>query len=153
MTDTQFWSILRQLYGHRNATREKGQALRILIADDHIEVRHTLRFILESHAGWEVCSEAEDGVEAVRRALECVPDVIVMDVTMPAMNGLDAARMIIKKLPQSSIVILTQHQSNELARLAMQAGVHGFVTKAEATDELVRAVERASKPNRWGPTC
>jgi DNA-binding NarL/FixJ family response regulator len=114
---------------------------RILIADDHEIVRHGLRALLESHPGWEVCGEAVDGRDAVNKTAELKPDVVAMDIGMPNLNGLDAARQILRENPRQKILFLTMYQSEQLARTCMQAGVRGLLLKSEAGLELVTAIE------------
>ena len=113
--------------------------LRILLADDHEMVRHGLRVIIEEY-GLRICGEASNGQEAVRLSRELKPDVVVMDVTMPIMNGLQAARQIRKDLSSTEVLILTMHESSELAAEAHAAGVKGFVLKAESGTALIAAL-------------
>ena len=115
--------------------------VRILVADDHDIVRQGLRALLEAQAGWEVCGEAATGREAVERARHEKPDVVVLDVSMPELNGLEAARQILQALPRTEILILTMHESEEMARQVLAVGVHGYVLKSDAARELVSAVE------------
>ncbi len=114
---------------------------RILIADDHEIVRHGLRALLESHAGWEVCGEATDGWDAVKKTAELKPDVVAMDIGMPNLNGLDAARQILRDNPRQKVLFLTMYQSEQLARTILQAGARGLLLKSEAGLELVSAIE------------
>ena len=115
--------------------------VRILVADDHDIVRQGLRALLESRPGWEVCGEAATGREAVERARQGKPDVVVLDVSMPELNGLEAARQILQVLPRTEILILTMHESEEMARQVLGVGVRGYVLKSDAARELVSAVE------------
>src|ERR1051326_3733158 len=115
--------------------------MRILIADDHDVVRTGLRPLLLERRGWEVCGEAKTGREAVILALQTKPDVVVMDIGMPELNGLEAARQIRKTLPNTEIVILSLHLSDELVYEIVQAGVRGYVLKSDANRDLVNAVE------------
>jgi len=114
--------------------------VRILIADDHDIVRQGLRALLEAQGGWEVCAEAATGREAVERARHEKPDVVVLDVSMPELNGLEAARQILQALPRTEILILTMHESEAMARQMLAVGVHGYVLKSDAARELVSAV-------------
>jgi DNA-binding NarL/FixJ family response regulator len=116
--------------------------VRILIADDHEIFRRGLRSLLESHPEWEVCGEAVDGQEAVDRFKELQPDVIVLDVGMPRLNGLEAAELIRKQVPDSRIVILSQHEPQVIKQAALGAGARAYVTKSEVSQELVMAIER-----------
>jgi DNA-binding NarL/FixJ family response regulator len=116
--------------------------VRILIADDHEIFRRGLRSLLESHPEWEVCGEAVDGQEAVDRFKELQPDVIVLDIGMPRLNGLEAAELIRKQVPDSRIVILSQHEPQVIKQAALGAGARAYVTKSEVSQELVMAIER-----------
>ena len=135
--------------GPRNAV-----AIRILIADDHPVVRHGLRTLLEVHQGWEVVDEAADGLEALEKADRLSPDVILLDVSMPKMNGLEACRLIRKAAPSSEILIVTQHDSPQMKREAFAAGARGFVVKSNAGRDLLIAIETVSqhKPYTLGPS-
>ena len=115
--------------------------LRILIADDHDVVREGLRVLLQARPGWEVCAEAKTGREAVEQARQLKPDVVVLDVSMPELNGLEAARQILRAVPRTEILILTMHESEELARQVLAVGVRGYVLKSDAGRELLAAVE------------
>ncbi len=106
--------------------------LRILIADDHALVRRGLRSVLEAQTNWTVCGEAQDGREAAKLALKLRPDIVLLDVTMPELNGLDATRQICRGLPGTPILILTMHESEELCGEAVQAGASGCVLKSDS---------------------
>jgi DNA-binding NarL/FixJ family response regulator len=122
--------------------------VKILVADDHDIVRQGLRALLESQSGWEVCAEAVTGREAVKKAEESKPDVVVMDISMPELNGLEATRLILKAVPQAEVLILTMHDSEELIREVLDAGARGYVLKSDAGRDLVAAVDalRQHKP-------
>jgi DNA-binding NarL/FixJ family response regulator len=115
--------------------------VRILIADDHDVVRAGLRQLLLERKGWEICGEASTGRQAVTLALETKPDVVVMDISMPELNGLEASRQIRKGLPKTEIVILSLHLSDQLAYEIVDAGIRGYVLKSDANRDLVSAVE------------
>ena len=115
---------------------------RILVTDDHEMVRHGLRAVLEAHPGWVVCGEAADGIEALVQARALKPDLVILDFTMPKLNGLGAARQIRQELPQTEVLILTMHESESLARALAKVGVRGCVLKSDAGRVLVSAVER-----------
>ena len=119
--------------------------LRILIADDHEVVRRGLRSLLSSRADWEVCGEAVDGREAVQKAKCLKPDLVVLDISMPHLNGLDVTRIIRKESPQSEILILSQHESPEVVRAAREAGARGYVVKADISRDLLSVVEAVSR--------
>jgi len=115
--------------------------LRILIADDHEVVRRGLSTLLQTHEGWEICGEAKDGREAVDMARQLKPDVVILDVGMPNLNGLAATRLLSQHNPQQKIIILTITDSDGVIREALDAGARGFVLKSDAARDLVSAVE------------
>jgi DNA-binding NarL/FixJ family response regulator len=115
--------------------------LRILIADDHEVARRGIRAMLESHPSWEVCGEAKDGREAVELAMRVKPDLILLDIGMPNLNGLEAARQILAVSPDIAILILTMHDSDQVVREVLRAGARGFLLKSDAGRDLVAAVE------------
>jgi two-component system response regulator NreC len=114
---------------------------RILIVDDHPVVRRGLRHLLAVQNGWEVIDEAADGLEAVEKAQYLNPDVILLDISMPKMNGLDACRLIRERAPESEVLILTQHDSPQMLREALNAGARGYVVKSKADSDLLDAVK------------
>ena len=116
-------------------------ALRILIADDHEVARRGIRCVLESHAEWEVCGEATDGREAVELAGRLKPDILLLDIGMPNLNGLDATRQILAIMPEARILILTVHDSEQVVREVLAAGARGFLLKSDAGRDLLVAVE------------
>ena len=113
--------------------------VRILIADDHEVVRQGVRALLEAEPGWVVCGEATSGREAVAKAVELRPDVVVLDVSMPELNGLEATRQIRSVVP-SKILILTVHESEQVVTEVVDAGAHGYVLKTDAGRTLVKAI-------------
>jgi len=115
--------------------------LRILIADDHEVARKGIRALLESHPGWEVCAEAKDGRDAVELAASTKPDLVLLDIGMPNLNGLEAARQILTVSPDVAILILTMHDSDNVVREVLRAGARGFLLKSDAGKDLVAAVE------------
>lgn len=119
--------------------------LRIFIADDHEVVRDGTRSIIERQPGWEVCGVAETGREAVDNAIALEPDIVVMDMTMPDLNGLDAAILIKRRLPKTEILIFTAHESDQLVREVFEAGVKSFICKSQAHNFLVEAIESLSR--------
>jgi DNA-binding NarL/FixJ family response regulator len=119
--------------------------VRILVADDHPVVRHGLRTLLGGHPEWEIVDEAADGFEAVDKADRLKPDVVVLDITMPKMSGLEACRLIRKTVPASEILIVTQHDSPQMMREALEAGARGYVVKSNAARDLLAAVEAVSR--------
>jgi len=119
--------------------------VRILVVDDHPVVRRGIRSLLGSRAEWEIVDEAQDGIEAVEKANHLKPDVILLDVSMPRMDGLEACRRIRKNVPQSEILIVTQHDSPQMMREAMEAGARGYVVKSNVARDLPAAVEAVSQ--------
>jgi DNA-binding NarL/FixJ family response regulator len=115
--------------------------LRILIADDHEVVRRGLSTLLQTHEDWEICGEAKDGREVVDMARQLKPDVVILDVGMPNLNGLAATRQLSQHNPQQKIIVLTITDSDEVIREALDAGARGFVLKSDAARDLVSAVE------------
>ncbi len=113
----------------------------ILIADDHEVVRRGVRSLLTSRKEWDVCGEAVDGRDAVKKAKELKPDVVVLDISMPDLNGFEAARLIHKEVPQSKILILSQHNVSEMLQTALDSGARGYVSKSEVSRDLLPAVE------------
>jgi DNA-binding NarL/FixJ family response regulator len=116
-------------------------SLRILVVDDHAVVRRGVRSLLESHEGWEVCGEATTGRDAIEQNRHLRPDVVVMDLSLPELNGLDATRQIVKDTPGIEVLVLTMHHSEELARDVLKAGARGYVMKSDADESLIAAVD------------
>ncbi|HWZ75998.1 MAG TPA: response regulator transcription factor [Candidatus Sulfotelmatobacter sp.] len=119
--------------------------IRILVVDDHPIVRQGLKTLLEGHSGWQVIGEASDGAEALEKAGELNPDVMVLDVTMPRMNGLEACRLLRRQYPDLEILFVTQHDSPQMMREALEAGARGYVVKSNAARDLLAAVEAVSQ--------
>jgi DNA-binding NarL/FixJ family response regulator len=117
------------------------KTLRILIADDHDLMRRGVKALLQSRAGWEVCGEAHTGREAVAKAEELKPDVVILDISMPDLNGVDAAKRIRKASPDTEVLILSVHYSDQLIRDILEAGVRGYIVKSDSDRDLVIAVE------------
>jgi DNA-binding NarL/FixJ family response regulator len=115
--------------------------LRVLVADDHEIVRKGLRSILEEQPGWEIAGEASDGREAVDKAKALKPDVSVLDVSMPGLNGLEATRQMLRNEPETKVLILTMHESDPLIREVLDAGARGYLLKSDASRDLVTAVD------------
>jgi len=114
--------------------------LKVLIADDHSIVRKGLRTLVESQPDWEVCAEAANGREAVEKAVATHPNVVVLDFGMPEMDGLTATRKILKALPDTQVLILTQHDAETVIRQVLRAGARGYILKTDAGEELVQAI-------------
>lgn len=115
--------------------------LDVLVADDHDIVRRGLRDLLEKQPGWKVVAEASNGKEAVEKAKQLKPDVSILDISMPSLDGLEAARQIVASGSQTKVLILTMHHSDPLIQQMLKAGVRGYVLKSDAASELVQAVE------------
>ena len=115
--------------------------LRILVADDHELLRKGLRTLLETQPGWQVIAEADDGLEAVEKTAKLKPDIVILDIGMPQLNGLGAIRKIGKARPSAKILILTMHDSDDLIREVVEAGARGYVTKSSAARDLISAVD------------
>ena len=113
----------------------------ILLADDHEVVRKGLRALLETQPGWKVIAEATDGREAVEKAQSLHPDVAIVDIGMPSLNGLEATRQIVKKAPRTRVLVLTMHDTNPLIQQVVKAGARGYVLKSDVASDLVAAVE------------
>lgn len=119
--------------------------IRILIADDHGIVRKGLRLQLEQHGDFQVIGEASDGREAVRITEELAPDVVIMDIAMPNLNGIDAAAQMVKRNPQMKVVMLSMHSDETYLTRALTAGVKGYLLKESADVDLYRAVEAVAQ--------
>jgi DNA-binding NarL/FixJ family response regulator len=119
--------------------------LRILLADDHEMVRKGLRATIEAHRGWEICGEARTGREAVVKARELRPDIVIMDFGMPELNGMEATRQIRETLDRTEVLILTMHDSEKLVREILAAGARGYLLKTDAGEFLIAAVQALSE--------
>jgi DNA-binding NarL/FixJ family response regulator len=113
----------------------------ILIADDHAVVRHGLRALLETQPGWKVVAAARTGREAIDKAAEVQPEVAILDIAMPLLNGLDAAALILKSSPKTRVIFLTMHATDELIEKTIKAGARGYILKSDAERDLINAVD------------
>jgi DNA-binding NarL/FixJ family response regulator len=120
-------------------------SVRILIADDSELMRTGMRSLLESQSAWVVCGEANDGIDAVEKAVALKPDVVLVDISMPHLNGLEVARRIHEQAPDSEILIVTEMDSRSLGHMPSQPGVRGYVMKSRITRDLIPAIEAASQ--------
>jgi two-component system, NarL family, response regulator NreC len=127
--------------------------LRIVLADDHTLFRQVLRRVLEEQPGWQVIADASDGATAVRLTLERQPHVVIMDIAMPRLNGVEATRQIVRRAPDVRVLILSMYSDDLYITQALQAGAHGFVLKDSADADLVRAVrDLAAGKSYFSPT-
>src|SRR2546429_5961798 len=113
----------------------------ILIVDDHPAVRAGIRNLISSRSGWRICGEAADGAQAVSLAMELRPSAVVMDISMPRMDGLEATRRIREQLPGAEVLIVSQHDSDRVVQEAKKAGARGFVVKSHLSADLLPALE------------
>src|SRR5258708_5535396 len=118
--------------------------MRVLIVDDHEVVRKGVRSLL-AQSRYEVCGERVDGEDAIEKAKQLKPDVIVMDVSMPKLNGLEATRQVLDILPEAEVLILSQHESPHMVREAFNAGARGYVVKSSIGKDLLAALEKVSR--------
>jgi two-component system, NarL family, nitrate/nitrite response regulator NarL len=125
--------------------------VRVLVADDHEVMRLGIRNLLEVQPGWSVCAEANNGQEALEKTLQFNPDVIIMDISMPVMNGLEAASLITKKQPQIPVILFSLNLSDDLYRHYKTDGIRGAVAKADAARDLVLAVQTVLEGGTFFP--
>ncbi len=123
---------------------ETPRTIRILLADDHVTVRHGLKLLIDGQPDMKVIFEASDGKSAVEKALELAPDVVVMDISMPGMNGLLATRTLKERRPDAAIITLTRHGDDAYLQELLRAGVSGYVLKQSAPAELLQAIRAAA---------
>jgi DNA-binding NarL/FixJ family response regulator len=123
------------------SSAEAPELAGILVADDHELLRRGLCAVLAERPDWKVLGEAANGREAVRMAASLKPAVVVLDVTMPELNGLEAARQILAAAPQTRVLILSAHESEQIVREVLQAGAQGYLLKSDAGRELIRAID------------
>ena len=119
--------------------------MRVLVVDDHEFIRRGVRSILLAHSNYDVCGEAVDGQDAVERARDLKPDVVVMDISMPKLNGFEATRLIRTMLPDTEVLILSQHESPQMVQQAFKAGARGYVTKSSVPKHLLSALDQVSR--------
>jgi DNA-binding NarL/FixJ family response regulator len=120
---------------------EEIMGVRLLLADDHEIVRKGLRALLEAEPGWQVAAEAADGRDAVEKAQQIKPDIAILDISMPSLNGLEATRQIVKGISQTKVLVLTMHDSDPLIQQVLEAGARGYLLKSDAARDLVAAVD------------
>lgn len=122
-----------------------GHALRVLVVDDNASVRRSLCQLLESQGDIEIACEAVDGADAIQKARQHLPDVVLLDITMPNMNGLEAAHVLKHEFPGMHIIIVSQHDSRGFQWAALAAGVSGYVVKSKAADDLIPELEKIQR--------
>jgi DNA-binding NarL/FixJ family response regulator len=125
--------------------------LRVLIADDHDLIRRGVRDLLRTRTGWKVVGEASNGADAVREAVRLRPDIAILDFSMPELNGPGAAAEIAEKVPETGIIVLTVHDSEQAMREVLQAGARGLVLKSDADRDLLEAVEAVARKRHFFP--
>ena len=130
-------------------TRAGGQRIRVLIVDDHAILRQALRQLLEQHAEVEVVGDASSGRDAVLSTEQLMPDVVLMDMVMPGLNGLEATRQIRKRFPKTRVLILTGYMEDEQIIGALRAGASGYVVKASDTEELILGIQAVHRGNTY----
>ena len=128
---------------------DKNAPLRILLADDHVTVRHGLKLLIDGQPDMKVVAEASDGAAALQQALEVKPDVVVMDISMPGMNGLVATRKLKKARPDAAIVTLTRHGDDAYLQELLRAGVAAYVLKQSAPNELLQTIRAAAAGRQY----
>jgi len=126
-----------------------GSLLRIVLVDDHVAVRHGLKLVIESQTGMKVVGEASDGADAVEKVRAHAPDVVVMDISMPGMNGLVATRTLRSECPATGVVILTRHGDDAYLQELLRAGAAGYVLKQSAATELIQAIRAVSAGGQY----
>ena len=125
---------------------------RIVLADDHDIIRRGIRSLLDLSSEWDICAEASNGREAVEKVIECKADLVIMDVSMPVMNGIDAARQIRTVSPSTKVVIFTMHDSPQITTAARDAGAAACLTKTTLGDQLQRVVAQVLAENSTSPS-
>lgn len=125
--------------------------MRIVIADDHPVVRDGVRSVIESYDEYQVCGEATNGLEAVKQTLACDPNMVILDFSMPVMNGLDAARKIHEKRPRTPIIILSMHEYFTRDYDLASSGIRGYVSKSKAADDLIHAIQTVASGHTYFP--
>lgn len=131
------------------ATSKNIRRVRVLVADDHVVVRKGLRALFEAQSAWDVVAEARDGREAIEMAGALQPDLIILDITMPQLNGLDAIPRILKASPSSHVLVLSMHDEEELIQRTLRSGANGYVLKSDAEQSLLTAAEAVLSGRRF----
>jgi two-component system nitrate/nitrite response regulator NarL len=131
-------------------SRNRKCTLKVLIVDDHEALRAGVRSVLEAR-GIEVCGEATNGQEALAKAIQLRPDLIILDITMPVLDGFSAAREISKRLPGVGILLLSMHESASMVNIAKSSGARGYVAKSEGIARLIKAVDAVAHNKTFFP--
>lgn len=134
-----------------NSPKPIQAEVRILVADDHEVMRMGIRNLLETVPNWNICAEASNGKEAVEKAIECEPDIVIMDITMPIMNGLDAAKAVTRACPEIPVILFSLHLSDEMISNLDREAIRGAVCKGDAARDLVEAVSRVLRGDTFFP--
>jgi DNA-binding NarL/FixJ family response regulator len=140
--------MLNESAAARSRENRTASPYRILLADAHPVVRHGLKASLTSLPGVEICGEATTGLEALKLAQIAMPDLVILDLSLPGMNGLEVARALRRAMPRTAVLVVTMHPSEDIARLALRSGARGIVAKSDPISELIAAVQsvREHKP-------
>jgi DNA-binding NarL/FixJ family response regulator len=125
--------------------KKKPETIRILLADDHTLVRHGIRALLHKERAWKVVGEAVNGAEALEKANKLRPNLVILDIAMPKLDGLEATRQIRSSLPDTKIIVLTMHESEQMVRRVFEAGAHGYVLKSDLGGQLIKGVREVSR--------
>jgi DNA-binding NarL/FixJ family response regulator len=133
-------------------TALKSEAARVLVVDDQPSIRKALRSLLETQPAFELCGEAKDGFEALQKAQELDPEIILMDISMPGLDGLEATRRILKANPKAEVLIITQFQSAQAVQAARNAGARGYLAKSEAGHHLMQALTTIGRHEPFFPS-
>ena len=121
----------------------------ILIVDDHAGVRNSIRSMMDSRKEWKVCGEACNGIEAIEKATALKPDLILMDISMPRLGGLEATRIIRRDIPTTQILVISQNEATMSSRQAIEAGAWGYLSKMTLGTDLIPAIDRFSREERY----
>ena len=143
--------MLKLNWSKVNSQTAPSESVRILVADDHEVMRLGIRNLLEAVPNWTICGEAINGQEAVQKALECEPDIVIMDITMPVMNGLEASKTLSRSRPDIPVILFSLHLSDEMIKGFDTRAIKGAVNKGNAARDLVEAVNRVLDGDTFFP--